>query len=465
MTEMRSTPLIDKNRSRSSARAIRVGFVSCGDPADPDLISGMPHACCTALAATGLDVVPLIATKSVGKGVAPSLSSATRPLRGSLSFPRPSLQLGLGLRSRVRGFMETMGGWREYERTLECALSQSRSITRQIVRERIDVLVGVCVSTSLSDLVTDIPILYASDATARLINTTYPTFARRSRGYKLACDRIERAALSRLKCGFYASPFALESAMRDYGVPPERARLLPLGANIRPHPDERIDPDPPTRENLRILVVASDPRRKRLDLCVEIIEKLRARGWTVEMIHIGRPTRRALRSPLVRCLGPLKLSNANDRVRHRDALRQSHFCLLPSTGEMFGIAPCESAHFGRPSVVSDAGGLPFVVEHGRTGLVIPLKATAEEYALAIERISSDEQTYLRMGRRALERARTEFTWEAWARGVLEAIREVTADQQSSFREISSTMGGTIPAFAWSDQSVNGAFESSTGSAP
>jgi glycosyltransferase involved in cell wall biosynthesis len=417
----------DRTTSSPRRRAIKVGFISCSDPADPDSISGMPHACFTALAATGLEVVPLIATETAIAADARLTSKRFRLTRGRLSFRIPSLRLGLGLRSRLLSLIDTLGRWRDYARTLKWAESLSLAMVSQIARERPDVLVGVCISAPLSQMSLDIPVIYASDATAALINTTYPYYIRRSRGYKLACERIERGALAKVTCGFFASPLALESAVRDYGFPPERARLLPMGANVHPDPDERIDPDAPTRQNLRIVVVASDPRRKRLDFCIDIIEIIKSRGWAVEMIHIGRPTRRARRSRLVHCLGELKLSNGDHRARHKEALRQSHLCLLPSVGEMFGIAPCEAAHFGRPSVVSDAGGLPFVVHHGRTGLVLPLNAAAADYASAIESISSDPEAYLRMGRQALERARTVFTWEAWTRSVLESIREVTRE--------------------------------------
>ena len=327
----------------------------------------------------------------------------------------------------------------------------------QIAREGPDVLVGVCISSPLAHISLDIPVFYASDATARLVNTTYPLWARRSKAYKLACDQLERQALAIVTRGFFSSPATLESAVGDYGFPPERAHLLPFGAHVRPDPDERVDPDPPNRKNLRIVVVAADARCKRLDFCIDIVEVIKSRGWAVELIQIGAPTRRALRSKLVRSLGVLRLSNADHRARHKEALRQSHFCLLPSVGEMFGIAPCEAAHFGRPSVVSAAGGLPFVVQHGRTGLVMPLSASAADYASAIESISSDEQAYLQMGRQALERARTLFTWDNWAQGVLEAIREFAAEnlESAATRQVASlesrsfaSIGGAPPPPVW-----------------
>src|SRR5690606_19063563 len=100
--------------------------------------------------------------------------------------------------------------------------------------------------------------------------------------------------------------------------------------------------------------------------------------------YIGPPTKRAERSACTVCLGRLSLSEADDRRRHRQVLADSHIQLLPSLGEAFGIAPCESAHYARPSIVSDVGGLPTVVLHGQTGFVLPLNAGAAEYVRSIE---------------------------------------------------------------------------------
>ena len=381
-----------------SRETIKVGFVSISDPNNPDAVSGMPHACFTALAATGLDVVPIFVSNNAVGGRAGSSCNTIRATRGWLMLLRRIPRPRLGLRSRLEALIETFGSWSDYQRTLKQAAFLSRQAMSQIAREAPDVLLGVCISTALSHINLDIPVVYASDATARLVNTTYPVPARRSKAFKLACDHIERQALARVTRGFFSSPATLESAVGDYGFPLQRARRLPFGAHVRPDPDERVDPDPPSRKNLRIVVVAADSRRKRLDFCIDIVEVIKSRGWAVELIPIGAPTRRALRSKLVRSLGVLRLCNADHRARHKEAYRQSHCCLLPSVGEMFGIAPCEAAHFGRPSVVSDIGGLPFVVQHGRTGLVMPPTASAADYASAFEFLSSDEEAYLQMGR-------------------------------------------------------------------
>jgi glycosyltransferase involved in cell wall biosynthesis len=94
---------------------------------------------------------------------------------------------------------------------------------------------------------------------------------------------------------------------------------------------------------------------------------------------------------------------------------------------MFGLAPCEAAHFGRPSLVSDAGGLPSAVLHDETGIVLPVDAPASRYADEIEKLCHDPQRYRALSEAALRRARAELTWDAWARRVADILRDAVAE--------------------------------------
>ena len=128
--------------------------------------------------------------------------------------------------------------------------------------------------------------------------------------------------------------------------------------------------------------------------------------------------------------GSLKLSERGDRRRHEDILASSHLMMLPSIGEAYGIAPCEAAHYGRPSIVSAAGGLPTVVKHEQTGLVMPLSATAADYADAIDRLMRDPLRYLAMCQAALRRAHDVLSWDRWADQMARVIADVHARAQA-----------------------------------
>ncbi len=84
---------------------------------------------------------------------------------------------------------------------------------------------------------------------------------------------------------------------------------------------------------------------------------------------------------------------------------------------MFGIAPVESAGFGRPAVVSNAGGLPTVVKDGLTGRVLPVDSPVSAWCDAIEAMVSRPDRYVEFSHAAYARFRKELNWDAWGRSV------------------------------------------------
>lgn len=392
---------------------MRVGFISRWDVADRDALSGMPASMWHALRRAGVDLVLLQPPARIFPGalLAETMARAVVPPKR---------------RAWLRHFAErartTLDRPFLYRRMLARASALSRSLAALIDPQQVDALFGVCISTDLFALETDVPIVYASDATARLINATYAGFVRRPAAYHRACDDVERSSLRRVHTALLASEATLESVVRDYGVPRERAVLAPMGANVMP--DARVDSADvtlPTRQGVELLVVASDPHRKRVDLCIDTCTELVRRGIRARLHVIGDLPR--TRAPEhVTCHGRLRLSEPEDRVLHMRLLRQSHLLLLPSLGEMYGIAPVEAAHFGRPSLVSDSGGLPTVVADGLSGVVLPLAAGPWHYADAIMALCDDPDRYRALSRGALHRAHTLLNWDAWGRTAAAALR-------------------------------------------
>lgn len=320
---------------------------------------------------------------------------------------------------------------------LDSAHARSSRLQRDIDAHPTDVLFGCCISTLLVGLNTSTPIAYFSDATARIINETYPSAARRGRGYREACDAIERAVMGKVAAAIFASRAALRSAIEDYGLDSGRGHLVEMGAHVTPGPNDRIGPLPIHSRRVRLCIVASDPIRKQLRLAVRTTELLCDMGWNAELAHIGAPARAVSRSSATNSLGRLHLSDPHDRARHAATLADSHLMLLPSLGEAFGIAPCEAAHFARPSIVSDAGGLPTVVEHGVTGLVLPVAACPLDYARAIDALLNDEPRYRAMSLAAHARAQGVLNWSRWADRTTRIIENVAAGRGSGLVAVRS----------------------------
>ena len=78
--------------------------------------------------------------------------------------------------------------------------------------------------------------------------------------------------------------------------------------------------------------------------------------------------------------------------------------------EAFGISICEAMACGLPVVASRVGGIPEIILHGETGLLVEA-GNDRKLAEKMENLLGDESLRRRMGIQAVQRARELFTWE------------------------------------------------------
>lgn len=104
--------------------------------------------------------------------------------------------------------------------------------------------------------------------------------------------------------------------------------------------------------------------------------------------------------------------------------RAAAVSVIPSLEEGFGIPAAEAMGCQTPVVASDAGGLPEVVEHGVTGLVVP-RGDSSALATAIGALLADPFKRTQMGLAGRERALRLFDWDRTAEQLEQIYAEVT----------------------------------------
>ncbi|MDO0909964.1 glycogen synthase [Streptomyces sp. DT2A-34] len=102
--------------------------------------------------------------------------------------------------------------------------------------------------------------------------------------------------------------------------------------------------------------------------------------------------------------------------------------VCPSVYEPLGIVNLEAMACGTPVVASRVGGIPEVVDDGKTGLLVPLDDDVEVFeaglARALDSVIGDPETARRMGEAGRERAVGEFGWDAVARRTVLLYRKI-----------------------------------------
>jgi D-inositol-3-phosphate glycosyltransferase len=96
---------------------------------------------------------------------------------------------------------------------------------------------------------------------------------------------------------------------------------------------------------------------------------------------------------------------------------------VPSYNESFGLVAAEAQATGTPVIAAEVGGLPTVVRHGHSGLLVPTHEP-RDWAGAIRTVIEDPVLALNLSIGALEQAR-HFSWEKTAERTLEVYEQAT----------------------------------------
>lgn len=91
--------------------------------------------------------------------------------------------------------------------------------------------------------------------------------------------------------------------------------------------------------------------------------------------------------------------------------------------EATSMALLEGMSLGLPTIASDYGGNPYVVEDGVTGILFPSQDT-QALCAAMARLMDEPETRAGMGEKAKERFETRFTGQAFARGVEQVYLDI-----------------------------------------
>jgi glycosyltransferase involved in cell wall biosynthesis len=100
-------------------------------------------------------------------------------------------------------------------------------------------------------------------------------------------------------------------------------------------------------------------------------------------------------------------------------VRRARASVVPSTiAENCPMSILESSAFGTPVAASNIGGIPELVDHGTTGLLVPA-GDAEALAGAMQTFSDDPSGAHRMGAAARRRMEERYDWKDISQRMLE----------------------------------------------
>jgi len=366
--------------------------------ADPMVQSGRPAAILKQLAAPGMHVVPAFPLR---RGVQLLYAPKVAYYRQRRLVYRPDRQ-----------------PW--YLRSL------AAQVRRRVRASQADVVFAPG-SHSVAMLDVPCPVVFCADATFANVLDWYDSFSHCSDEFIAQGHAQERAALTRCAAAIYPSEWAARSAIDFYGADPARVHVVPFGANVATPDSATVHAWIEARQlsPLRLLFVGREWVRKGADLVLAAATQLRASGIAVELDLVGveRPPH-----PLpdwVRNHGLLDKRDPAQRARLPELFARAHFFFVPSQAENYGMVFCEAAAYGLPSLTTNVGGIPTIVQHGLTGYTLPPDTAPHEWASVLARVVDDPAAYRAMAHASHADYRARLNWNSFGTRLHEILEAVT----------------------------------------
>lgn len=159
----------------------------------------------------------------------------------------------------------------------------------------------------------------------------------------------------------------------------------------------------------KVLVHVSNFRPvKRADDVIYVFERLRAQGIAVKLLLVGDGPDRANSEHLARELGVYEdIRFLGKQQPVEEILSIADVFVMPSESETFGLAALEAMACGVPVVASNVGGLPELIEEGKSGFLCEL-GDLDAFTDRTRAILTNDELLERMSLAARERAENDF---------------------------------------------------------
>jgi L-malate glycosyltransferase len=219
---------------------------------------------------------------------------------------------------------------------------------------------------------------------------------------------ITRHALARAGA-VTATGLRLAEATLPHMPREKQVSVIPYGVDLDFFPPQA----PPVRPNVTVGAVGRLSPEKGFEFLLRAVADLRGRGLPIDVLLAGDGPSREPLQEIARDLGIAEHVEFAGEVDHADVpatLARLDVFAMPSTFEGFGVAALEAAAMARPIVASDVHGIPDVVVHERTGLLVP-SADAGALATALERLAVDPGLRERMGAAGRQFVERNYRWQ------------------------------------------------------
>jgi len=228
---------------------------------------------------------------------------------------------------------------------------------------------------------------------------------------------MEQRAMNASRLNIFRSQWAADSAVHDCKIKAAKVRVIEYEANLDENlPELQRDEVLPRMERrptdcCNLLGIGVDWIRKGMDFAVEVAREMSHLGVRTTLRLVGcQPPPGTVLPDFVQQLGFISKSTPQGQTRLIELFAESHFFILPSKAEKFGIVFAEAAALATPSVATAVGGIPTVIKDGANGFVFDPTVPAIKWAQRIAAVLGVPANYRDLCIRARQEYESRLNW-------------------------------------------------------
>ncbi len=214
----------------------------------------------------------------------------------------------------------------------------------------------------------------------------------------------ERSILSRSRLAIYTSEWAAQTAIKNYHN--SNVKIVPFGPYLEQNAtveDIKKSINSRSPHECKLLFVGQSWHVKGGSLALKVAQELNKRGLKTTLTVVGCQPDEPLPS-FVRSIGIV------DSLTRNKLYSESHFFIMPSLFEPFGVVFAEASSFGVPSLATNVGGIPSAVKDGLNGKIFQPDAPNTDYCDYVLGLFSNFNDYRELALSSFNEYRSRLNW-------------------------------------------------------
>lgn len=329
---------------------------------------------------------------------------------------------------KVKNFYYKKFKKQDYQWTREPLILKNfaKEIQNKLIKSKVNLIFSPG-TIPIAYLQTNKPIVFWTDATFNNLLNFYPEYTNLCPETIKNGLAMEKSALQRTALAIYSSEWAARSAIKDFGIAPDKVAVVPFGANIQCnrtiHDIENLAKHK-SPSTIKLLFLALEWQRKGGDKALAIVKKLNESGQRAELSIVGCSPIIEPLPEYVKILGLISKATPAGRAQIDNLFAESHFLVLPTLADCTPIVFNEANSFGLPCLTTNVGGNSTIVRDNINGKTFTLDSPVENWCNFILNYNSSPSNYIELAKSCFNEYLSRLNWEAAGKKVKELLLKI-----------------------------------------